>query len=92
MDNPNQRTITCLNNLYKWFTAEIDMKAVDQHLEKYKLMQTDQMGACKVVSGTVHNLLVDDMVQRDDILHKRNLFTTWIDVRKTFDSSHSISD
>ena len=86
---PNQRPITCLNNMYKWFTAVIDMK-VNQHLEHYKLMQTDQRGACKGVSGTVDNLLVDDMVQRDAILHKRNLFTTWIDVKKAFDSvSHS---
>ena len=35
--------------------------------EKYRLMQTDQRGACSGVSGTLDNLLVDDMVQRDAI-------------------------
>ena len=53
-------------------------------------MQIDQRGACEGVSGTVDNLLVDDMVVRDATLHRRNLFTTWIDVKKAFDSvSHS---
>ena len=75
--------------MYKCLTSLIKM-IVDQHLEKYKLMQIDQRGACKGVSGTVDNLMIDDMVQRDAILHKRNLFTTWIDIRKAFDSvSHS---
>ena len=53
-------------------------------------MQVDQRGACEEVSGTSDNLMIDDMVLRDAILHKRNLFTTWIDVKKAFDSvSHS---
>ena len=53
-------------------------------------MQVDQRGACEGVSGTSDSLMIDDMVQRDAILHKRNLITTWIDVRKAFDSvSHS---
>ena len=54
------------------------------------MMQVDQRGACDGVSGTSDNVMIDDMVQRDAILHNRNLFTTWIDVRKAFDSvSHS---
>ena len=85
----NQRPITCLNNMYKWYTSIIKMKS-DEHLKKYKLMQVDQRGAREEVSGTTDNLMIDDMVQRDAILHRRNLFTTWIDVRKAFDSvSHS---
>ena len=82
---PNQRNITCPNNIYKWLTAVIKMIG-DRHLRKFRLLQTDQRGACSGVSGTVDNLLVDDTVQRDAVLHKRNLFTTWIDVRKAFDS------
>ena len=65
------------------------MKSIE-HLKKYMLMQVDQRGACEEVSGTTDNLMIDDMVLRDAILHKKNLFTTWIDVRKAFDSiSHS---
>ena len=42
------------------------------------------------VSGTIDNTLIDVMVLRDAILHRRNLFGFWIDVRKAFDSvSHS---
>ena len=85
----NQRPITCLNNMYKWYTSVIKLKS-DEHLKKYRLMQVDQRGACEGVSGTSDSLMIDDMVQRDAILHKRNLITTWIDVRKAFDSmSHS---
>ena len=58
----------------------------DEHLSKYNLMQVDQRGACVGVSGTIDNLMVDDMVQRDAILNKRNLFVTWIDVKKAFDT------
>ena len=85
----NHRPITCLNNMYKWYTSIIKMKS-NEHLKRYKLMQVDQRGACEEVSGTSDNLMIDDMVLRDAILHKRNLFTTWIDVKKAFDSvSHS---
>ena len=53
-------------------------------------MQIDQRGAATEVSGTTNNLLIDDMVQRDANMNKRNLFTFWIDVKKAFDSiSHS---
>ena len=86
---PNQRPITCLINMYKWLTSILKMKS-DEHLSKYNLMQVDQRGACVGVSGTIDNLMVDDMVQRDAILNKSNLFVTWIDVKKAFDSvSHS---
>ena len=53
-------------------------------------MQIDQRGAKSNCSGTTDNLLLDDMIIRDAIMHHRNLSCAWLDVRKAFDSlSHS---
>jgi len=53
-------------------------------------MQIDQRGAKTACSGTTDNLLLDDTIIRDAIIHKRNLSCAWLDVRKAFDSlSHS---
>ena len=85
----NQRPITCLNTQYKWLTSVL-LIFHKNHLNKHQLMQVDQRGAKEGVTGTVNNLLIDDVVMRDAVLHKRNLFCYWIDVKKAFDSvSHS---
>ena len=34
----NQRPITCLNNMYKWFTSCM-LKPMNQHLDKYALIE-----------------------------------------------------
>ena len=50
----------------------------------------DQRGAKEKCSGTLENLLIDDMVLKDSRDNKRNLSCCWIDVRKAYDSlSHS---
>ena len=54
----NHRPITCLNNLYKWYTLGLP-KPTDEHLNKYGLMQGDQGDATKGCAGTVDNLLID---------------------------------
>ena len=85
----NQRPITCLNTLYKWLTS-ILLIFHNKHVNKYQLLQIDQRGSKQGCAGTVNNLLIDDSVMRDAVLHHRNLFCFWIDVRKAFDSvSHS---
>ena len=86
---PNQRPITCLNTQYKWFTSVI-LFHLNQHLYNNQLMQIDQRGANAKCSGTVDNLLIDDMIMRDAGMNQRDLSLVWIDVRKAFDSvSHS---
>ena len=53
-------------------------------------MQMDQRGAKEECSGTLENLLIDDMVLKDAPDNKRNLSCCWIDVKKAYDSlSHS---
>ena len=86
---PNQRPITCTNNIYKWYTSVLRILSKN-HLDRYNLMQIDQRGAKSECSGTSDNLLLDDTIIRDAIIHHRNLSVAWLDVRKAFDSlSHS---
>ena len=81
----NQRPITCLNTLYKWFTSSL-LVPIDNHLDKFNLMETEQRGAKKGCSGTMDNLLIDRMVTQDRHRRNRNLSMAWIDVRKAYDS------
>ena len=85
----NTRPITCTNNLYKWFTSVLQVK-INEHKKKFGFMQMDQRGAKEKCSGTVENLIIDDMVLKDAHDNKRNLSCCWVDVRKAYDSlSHS---
>ena len=81
----NQRPITCLNNMYKWFTSCL-LAPMDQHLEHYGLMEGQQRGAKSGCFGTMDNLLIDRAVMLDCHRGKRNLSMAWIDVRKAYDS------
>ena len=47
----NQRPITCLNMLYKWFTLCL-LVTTNQHLEENDLMEGVQKGAYAGCSGT----------------------------------------
>ena len=81
----NQRPITCLNNMYKWFTSCL-LAPMDQHLEHYGLMEGQQRGAKSGCFGTMDNLLIDRAVMLDCQRGKRNLSMAWIDVRKAYES------
>ena len=81
----NQRPITCLNSIYKRLTSCL-IKPVDQHLDKYGLMQGEQRGAREGCSGTMGNLLIDGMVCQDCQRGRRNLSMAWVDIRKAYDS------
>ena len=67
----NQRPITCLNTLYKWYTSCLLVDA-SHHLMRYGLMQGDQRGAKQDCSGTVDNLVIDCMVCQDAQRGHRN--------------------
>ena len=85
----NTRPITCTNNMYKWFTSLL-LIFFNRHKEKFSIMQMDQRGAKDKCSGTMDNLLIDNMVLMDAHDHKRNLTCSWIDVTKAYDSlSHA---
>ena len=81
----NQRPITCLNNLYKWFTSCVQ-GPMDDHLGEHELMENEQRGAREGSSGTTDNLLIDKTVTLDCHRNRRNLSMAWVDVKKAFDS------
>lgn len=71
----NQRPITCLNTLYKWFNS-CTLGPVDQQ----------QRGAKTGSSGMMDNLLIDQVVMQDCHRGKRYNSMAWIDVKKAYDS------
>lgn len=75
----NQRPITCLNNIYKWFTLCLQ-NPLDSHLNDYDLMEDGQRGAKAGCSGTTDNLSIDKMVTQDCHQGKWNLNMAWVDV------------
>ena len=79
----NQRPITRLNNMYKWFTSCL-LAPVDQHLEHYGLIEGQQRGAKSGCFGTMDNLLIDRAVMLDCQRGKQNLSMAWIDERKAY--------
>ena len=81
----NQRPVTCLNTLYKWFTSCL-LKPMNQHLDRHCLMETEQRGEKSKCSGTTDNFLIDRMVCQDSHNAHKNLSMAWTDVRKAFDS------
>ena len=85
VSSDNQRPITCLNTVSKWFTACL-LRPMDQHLDVYGLMEAEQRGAKEGCSGITDNLLVDRMVNQDCHRGRRNLSMAWIDVTKAYDS------
>ena len=68
----NQRPITCLNNVYKWFTSCL-LAPVNGHQEDYDLMEGEQRGAKEKCSGTADNLLIDRIVCQDSQRGLRNI-------------------
>ena len=84
LSSENQRPITCLNTLYKWFTSCL-LKPVNHHLKKHGFIQREQQGAREKCSGTFDNLLIDRMVCQDSQWGKRNLSMAWVDVIEAFD-------
>ena len=81
----NQRPITCLNTIYKWFTSCL-LKPVDKHLNENGLMQGEQRGPKANCSGTIDNLLIDRKFCQDSQRGRCNLSMAWIDVKKAYDS------
>ena len=81
----NTRPITCTNNIYKWFSSVL-LHFFNNHVTQYNLMQMDQRGAKIKCSGTLQNLLIDNMVLNDAHDHHRNLSCGWVDVSKAYDS------
>ena len=68
----NQRPITCLNNMYKWFASCV-LAPMDQHLDHHGLMEGQQRAAKSGCFGMMDNLLIDRAVMLDCQRGKWNL-------------------
>jgi Reverse transcriptase (RNA-dependent DNA polymerase) len=81
----NYRPITCLPTTWKLLTSILS-EELYEHLEKNKLMPVEQKGCRKSSRGTKDQLLIDKMVLRNCKRRHVNLFTSWIDYKKAYDS------
>ena len=62
------------------------LKPMNQHPDKYALIEGEQRGAKIGCNGTIENLLIDRMVCEDNKRNKRSLSMAWNDVKKAHDS------
>ena len=81
----NYRPITCLPTTWKLLSAIIS-EEVYKHLAQNNLFPTEQKGCKKESRGTKDQLLIDKMVLKNCKKRKTNLFVSWIDYKKAYDS------
>jgi len=81
----NYRPITCLPTTWKLLSAIIS-EEIYKHLAQNNLLPVEQKGCRKESRGTKDQLLIDKMVLKNCKQRKTNLFVTWIDYKKAYDS------
>ena len=84
--NPkNFRPITCLNIMYKIYTALMAGKTY-KYLESAELLPIEQKGCRKGANGCLDQLLISKTAIEDCKRRKKNLSVAWLDYQKAFDS------
>ena len=84
--NPTKyRPITCLPTLYKILTSCIAEK-VYKYCEENGIMTEQQKGCKKNAQGCKEQLLIDSVILEQAYKNKRNIYVTYIDYKKAFDS------
>jgi Reverse transcriptase (RNA-dependent DNA polymerase) len=84
-DPKNRRPITCLQTVYKIFTAVVG-GLMTAHLEGNRLLAPEQNGCRRGAQGCKELLVVDSAVVNQARKKKRNISVAWIDYKKAFDS------
>lgn len=85
-DNPAKyRPITCLSVMYKTLTSCINA-LMNLHIKSNNILASEQRGCTAGSRGCKEQLLINAMVCDDARRSMKNLFITWIDFRKAFDS------
>ena len=74
--------ITCMSNLYK-LTTKCTTSVMQLIVEQRKLLSENQMGTVRRVLGAKEQALTNIMLNK---VNSFELKTTWIDVKKAFDS------
>ncbi|XP_064076354.1 uncharacterized protein LOC135194637 [Vanessa tameamea] len=84
--DPSQyRPITCLPTIYKIITSCITNKIVS-HLEAHNVMSEEQKGCRRNHRGCKEQLIIDSTILKHSNKFNRNLYVTYIDFKKAFDS------
>ncbi|XP_055846222.1 uncharacterized protein LOC129912125 [Episyrphus balteatus] len=84
--NPeNGRPITCLSTLYKLMTACVN-RIIYDHLSMHKVLCEEQKGCIRGARGCKEQLTVDQVIIEQSTKNQRNLYVSYIDYKKAFDS------
>lgn len=76
------RPITCVSNLYKLATKCLT-KVIQELVEERGLLAENQLGTMRMVQGAKEQALLNIAINKE---HRNMLKTTWVDVKKAFDS------
>jgi hypothetical protein len=76
------RPITCMSNLYK-LTTKCVTKVIQAIVENRNLLAENQLGTVRMVQGAKEQALLNININKE---YNNTLKTTWIDVKKAFDS------
>lgn len=79
------RPITCLPTIYKLLTSIIAHK-LTTHITDNKIIAEEQKGCSKGSRGCKEQLVIDTELHNQAKQNRRNLYYTYIDYRKAFDS------
>lgn len=86
LSNPaDYRPITCLNTFYKVMTACI-AENILRHCEENNILREEQKGCRKGSLACKEQLIIDSVVMSEIVKKHRNLYTTFIDYQKAYDS------
>ena len=80
----NYRPVTCLNTCYKIFTGMIG-NFMKEHAERNKIWDRRQLGTCCGVLGTLHQLIIDNVIMEEVRNQQRNLAAALCDYQKAYD-------
>lgn len=84
-DPSKYRPITCLPTIYKIFTAYIS-KEIYHHCEVNNILAEEQKGCIKGSQGCKEQLVIDLVILNQARSKRKNLYVSYIDYRKAFDS------
>ena len=79
------RPITCLPTIYKFLTSCIANK-IYTHCDENTILAEEQKGCRKNSQGSKEQLIIDAVVMNQVHSKKRNIYTTFIDYKKAYDS------
>ena len=81
----NYRSTACLPTTFKILTSVITDRLYN-HLEKESIMTPEQRGGKKDCCGCKNQLMINNVILENCKKKKKNLYTTWIDYKKAFNS------